>query len=344
MRTLREDICKSEFTAWGLFLITMKIVLFIISVFFVSSVMAQDVVPKAKTKEQRKAERKKMTLEQRIEEIAPVDVTLPSASLNMPGNNKITSLEDAKKYVNETVPNYGKELKEKSKKTAKNLKKQQAKLFDGKNYKDIAVEKRVRKQGSGNRLHYIEFYVLKNHQAPLQHRRVNTWYDEKNRRFSEVLSRDTKNNSLLHGPYREYRGDNLVKEGYYYLGSKDGRWMEYDKDFILLNKESYVKGFFADSKISYFDGDSTKIQEVIPVKYDKITGNYYKFFKDGTLAEEGEYDLGKKIKVWVEYYEGGNRRKKVMQHPNNFDDSADPYVLIEYDENRKVTFEYKKTD
>jgi antitoxin component YwqK of YwqJK toxin-antitoxin module len=322
----------------------MKIVLFIISVFFVGSVMAQDVVPKAKTKEQRKAERKKMTLEQRIEEIAPVDVTLPSASINMPGKNKITSLEDAKKYVYETVPNYGKELKEKSKKTAKNLKKQQAKLFDGKNYKNIAVEKRIYKRGSAKNLHYIEFYVLKNHQAPLQHRRVNTWYDEKNKRFSEVLSRDTKTNSLLHGPYREYRGDNLVKEGYYYLGSKDGRWMEYDKDFILLNKENYIKGFYADSKISYFDGDSTKIQEVIPVKYDKITGNYYKFFKDGTLAEEGVYDLGKKVKVWVEYYEGGNRRKRVMQHPNNFDDLAEPYVQIEYDENRKVTFERKKID
>jgi antitoxin component YwqK of YwqJK toxin-antitoxin module len=374
----------------------MKIVLCIISVFFIGSLMAQDVVPKAKTKEQRKAERKKMTLEQKIEDIAPVDVTLPNAKVRLPGNNTIKNLEDAKKvkgkivksgkkgkdyvsdgevfedidkqieklsdsfekteqstkksldearkYVSETIPDYGKQLKEKSKKVAKDLKKQQTKLFDGKNYKQIAVEKRVRKRGSGKSLHYIEFYVLKEHQAPLPYRRVNTWYDEKNKRFSEVLSRDTKTNSLLHGPYREYRGESLVKEGYYYLGVKDGRWLEYDKDFVLLNKENYVKGFYADSKISYFDGDSTKIQEVIPVKYDKITGDYYKFFKDGTLAEEGVYDLGKKIKVWVEYYEGGNRRKRVTQHPNNFDDLAEPFVLIEYDENRKVTFEHKKTE
>lgn len=317
----------------------MRISAIIMIIFFSLQAIGQDVVPKAKTKEQRKAERKKMTLEQRIEDALPVDVSLPSASLNAPGNQKISSLEDARKYVNETVPDYGRSVKERTKKAAKNLKKQEAKLFDGKNYKGIAVEKRILKRRSSSQL-YQEFYVLKEHRDPLPYHRTFTWFDEKNKRFAEVLSRDPKTNSLLHGPYREYRGDNLVKEGYYYLGVKDGRWLQYDKDFVLLDKENYKEGFYEESRISYYEAG--KIREVIPVRFGKISGNYYRFFENGTLAEEGRYDDGKKIGKWVEYYEGGNRRKKEVQHPVNYFDETEPYTLIEYDDKGKITFENKK--
>lgn len=318
----------------------MRISAIITIIFFSLQAIGQDVVPKAKTKEQRKAERKKMTLEQKIESTLPVDVALPSASLNAPGNQKISSLEEARKYVNETVPDYGKSIKERTKKAAKNLKKQEAKLFDGRNYKGIAVEKRILKRRSS--LLYQEFYVLKEHKEPLPYHRVFTWFDEKNKRFSEVLSRDPKTNSLLHGPYREYRGDNLVKEGYYFMGVKDGRWLQYDKDFILLDKENYHKGFYEESRISYYGSDSTRVREVVPVRFGKISGNYYRFFENGALAEEGRYDDGKKIGKWVEYYEGGNRRKKEIQHPLNYFDDTEPYTLIEYDDKGKVTFENKK--
>ncbi|MBX2953985.1 MAG: hypothetical protein KF870_15895 [Leadbetterella sp.] len=318
----------------------MRISVIIAFIFFCLQVTAQDVVPKAKTKEQRKAERKKMTLEQKIENTLPVDVSLPSASLNAPGSQKISSLEDARKYVNETVPNYGKSVKERTRKTAKILKKQESRLFDGKNYKGIAVEKRILKRRSS--LLYQEFYVLKEHRDPPPYHRTFTWFDEKNKRVSEVLARDPKTNSLLHGPYREYRGDNLVKEGYYYMGLKDGRWLQYDKDFILLDKENYHEGFYDESRISYYGGDSTRIREVVPVRFGKINGTYYRFYENGTLAEEGRYDDGKKIGKWVEYYEGGNRRKREIQHPVNYFDETEPYTVIEYDDKGKVTFENKK--
>ncbi len=319
----------------------MRIAAIIVASFFSFQALGQDVVPKAKTKEQRKAERKKMTLEQKIEDVLPVDVSLPSANLNAPSGQKISSLEDARKYVNETVPDYGKSVKERTRKVAKNLKKQEAKIFDGKNYKGIAVEKRILKRRSS--LLYQEFYVLKEHRDPLPYRRSLTWYDKKNHRLSEVLSRDPKTNSLLHGPYREYRGENLVKEGYYYMGVKDGRWLQYDKNFILLDKETYQKGFYEESRISYYGNDSTRVREVIPVRFGKTNGNYYRFFENGTLAEEGRYDDGKKIGKWVEYYEGGNRRKKEIQHPVNYFDEAEPFTLIEYDEKGKITFENRKS-
>ncbi|MCP9748671.1 hypothetical protein, partial [Lacihabitans sp. CS3-21] len=61
----------------------MKRILFIyiLIIGFSSFVSAQDIIPKAKTKAERKADRKKMTLEERIEDTVPLDVNLPKANL-----------------------------------------------------------------------------------------------------------------------------------------------------------------------------------------------------------------------------------------------------------------------
>ena len=306
---------------------------------FFGNAFAQGIIPKPKTKAEQKAERKKMTLEQRIEDVVPLDVNLPKANVKLPGDHKISSVEDAKKFMNETIPSLSNDVKAKSKKTKKALAKAKAEIFDGKSYEKISIAKRIYKKGSGSRLVYQEFYVLKNYQKPNAYHRTLTWFDEKNKKFVDALTRDTKTNVLLHGPYKEYRGDNLVKEGFYYLGAKHGRWMEYDKDFILLNKEYYNKGFSSESEISYYGPDSTKIKEVLPKTYGKVTGAYWKFYEDGTTAEEGHYDDGKKVGRWVEFYSGGNRRKKVTQYPKDVFDNSEPFVMQEYSADGKLTYD-----
>jgi hypothetical protein len=304
------------------------------------NLVGQDVIPKAKTKAQQKADRKKMTLEQKIENTLPIDVTLPKASVKLPGDNNISSVEDAKKFMNETLPSMGSDLKAKSKKAKKALEKAKLEVFDGKSYEKIAIEKRIYKRGSGSRLQFQEFYILKVHQKPNPYHRTLFWYDEKNKKIVEAVSRDLKTNRLMHGPFKEYRGETLVTEGFYYLGAKNGRWVEYDKDFNLINKEKYVKGFYEESEISYYDADSSKIKEVIPKLYGKVTGNYWSFFEDGTLEFEGKYDDGIKIGKWVEYYPGGNRRKKETQYQNNIFEGIEPYTLREYDAGGKLIFEH----
>jgi antitoxin component YwqK of YwqJK toxin-antitoxin module len=300
---------------------------------------AQDVVPKAKTKADRKAERKNMTLEQKIEDTLPVDVSLPSAkgSVTLPGNNKISSVDDARKFFNKTIPDFGSDIKKKSKKAKKALEKAKAEIFDGKSFEKIAIEKKIWKRGSGNRLDYKEFYILKDYQRPNPYLRTYTWYDRKANKIVEAISRDTKTNTLLHGPYKEYKGENLIAEGYYFLGVKHGRWVTYDKDFNLLDKIQYNKGFTADSEIVYYS-DSTKIKEVIPKLYGKTSGYYFRFYEDATLAEEGKYDDSKKIGKWVEYFPG-NKRKKETQYPADCYDPKEPVVLLEYDQNGKITYE-----
>ena len=321
----------------------MKRILFIYILLagFSSFVAAQDIIPKPKTKEERKAERKKMTLEERIEDVVPLDVTLPKpkGSINLPGDNKINSVEDAKKFLNETMPSLSSDVKSKSKKAKKAIEKAKLEVFDGRNFEKIAIDKRVYKRGSGSRLLYQEFYVLKQYHKPNPYHRVLTWYDEKNKKIVEALSRDTNTNSLLHGPFKEYKGESLAREGFYYLGAKHGRWLEYDKDFNLITKEVYYKGFYQESEISYYNTDSTKIKEVLPKIYGKTTGAYWRFYEDGTTAEEGHYDEGMKVGRWVEFYPGGNRRKKVTQYPKDIFDKSVPFVMQEYSMDGKLIFD-----
>jgi antitoxin component YwqK of YwqJK toxin-antitoxin module len=282
-------------------------------------------------------------LEEKIEDALPVDVSLPSASAKLPGGEKITSVEDAKKYVKETLPGYGekgKEFKAKAKKRKKEMEEAKAKIFNGKQYEGIAVEKRIYKRGTGSRMKYIEFYTLKDFQQPSIYSKSVFWYDERTKRVVEAISRDKNTNQLMHGPYREYLGENLIKEGFYYLGTMDGRWETYDKEFILLDKVYYNKGHLKDAQISYYDKAQQKIKEVIPMLYGKQTGDYYRFHEAGTLAEEGQFDEGVKTGRWVEYYDSGNRRMKETQYPKDCYDPSEPIILREYSANGKMTFEH----
>lgn len=282
-----------------------------------------------------------MTLEEKIESFVPVDVTLPSAKLKLPGDNNISSVEDAKKFVSETLPDLGLKVKRKTKK-AKELAKQAVEVFDGKEYDGIAIDKHVIRRGSGNSMRYTELYTSKkNDQETNPYIRDIYWFEEKRERVVPALTRDRQTNALMHGPYKAYKGDVLLEEGDYYLGTKHGRWVTYDGNGDVLTKFTYNKGFLAESDIMYYDTDSTKIKEVIPNWYGKKTGDYYIFNESGTLAVQGQLDNGKPIGKWVEYYPTGNRRKKETQYGSDFYDETKPFVIREYDEGGKMTYQNK---
>lgn len=315
------------------------IVLTINSSVLTVSVAQTPVIPKAKTKAEKKAERKGMTLEQKIESIAPVDVTLPGFKAKLPGDTEVSSVEDAKKFVSETLPDLGLKVKRQTKK-AKELAKKAANVFDGKKYDGIAVEKQIVRRGSGSRMRYTELYTSKkNDQTPDPYVRNVFWFEEKRQRVVEALARDRQRNLLMHGPYKEYRGEELIEEGYYYLGTKHDRWVTYGPDGTVLSKSTYNKGFLANSDITYHDADSTKIKEVIPNWYGKQTGEYFIFHEGGTLAVQGQLDNGVKIGKWIEYYPTGNRRKKETQYGGDCFDTAESYVIREYDESGKMTYQ-----
>ena len=305
----------------------------------IANAQTSDAVPKAKRKGDEGY--KKETIQQKLDKL-PVGITTPKASASLPGGNNISSLDDAKKFATETLPDLGLKLK----KTLKDVKKEIKSLkkeFNGRDFEGIKVEKQLIRQGTGNNMTFLEFYTLKEFTQPNSYNRHLFWYDRKANRIVEGIGRDRATNDLMHGPYKKYLNDLVVEEGWYYIGAKDGRWELYDKNYNLLNKEYYKRGFYQDSELSFYDERQIKIKDVKPKFYGKVTGEYLKFNESGTLAEQGMMDDSVKIGRWVEYYPTGYRRKKEIQYGKDcYDTAFESYIVYEYDEKGKITFESPK--
>lgn len=268
---------------------------------------------------------------------------LGSQNASLPATDlSISSVDDAKKFATETLPDLGLKITKGFKKVKKQLKSLK-KEFNGRDYEGIKVERQILRQGSGSRLTYTEFYTLREYKQPNPYSRHLYWFDHKANRIVEGIGRDKAKNDLMHGPYKKYLGDVLIEEGWYYMGTKHGRWETYDKNNNLLNKEYYDKGFARDAEISYYDDAQQKIKEVIPRNFNKVTGEYMRFNESGTLAEQGFLDDSVKVGQWIEYFPVGNKRKKEMQYAKDcFDTAFEPFLIREYDEKGKMIFESPK--
>ncbi len=144
---------------------------------------------------------------------------------------------------------------------------------------------------------------------------------------------------ILHGPYKKLQDNKVVEEGFFYFGVKHGRWERYgkdalDRDFVLLEKVKYFRGFLKESKITYYDEQRKKLKEVIPIKDGKEDGTYYLYHSNGNLACKGTYQNGCKVGNWVEYHANG-KRKKDISYPRNWFEPAEPQIR-EYDENGRM--------
>ncbi len=253
------------------------------------------------------------------------------------------SIDDTKGLLTETLPDLG--LKLKKAKKAVSGKSEKAKVSKTE-YEGLPMVKLYTKYGSGDREIIEEFYVLRGEKAPSPYVKEIFWYDQKNRRVSSAVIKEKENAVLLHGPYKRYQGGDLMEEGFYYAGMKDGRWEKYDGKFMLIDKTRWQRGFPAESRIAYYDSTHTKIKEVIPMEYGKVKGNYYAFYENGLPAEEGKYDNGVKVGRWTEYYPTnavGRRRRKLTQYAaDRWDTAFEPYVISEWDDRGKLTYERPK--
>jgi antitoxin component YwqK of YwqJK toxin-antitoxin module len=213
-------------------------------------------------------------------------------------------------------------------------------------YEDIKFELRIGEYGSGTRLTVEEINVLRNpdEAEPSIYAKEIWWYDPKLRRVTNVPRKDKDYGEICHGPYKKYVNDELVEEGFFYVGVKDGRWETYSQEYILLSKEKYDNGFLADSKFSYYDKAQTKIKEVIPIKHHKITGEYRSFYEGGQLKEEGKFDDSVKVGRWREYHQFGSmgRLKKETMYAKDKFDASEPEILVERDNKGKIIYEAPK--
>ncbi|MGF7219006.1 antitoxin component YwqK of YwqJK toxin-antitoxin module [Spirosoma lacussanchae] len=266
-------------------------------------------------------------------------------TLGVPTTSSLKEQKDA--YLSTIIPaDLG--LKVKQLKKLKADRKSKKKLLKTE-YEGLSIVKAYTKMGSGDRTIVEEFSILRSNDAarPLPYVRDVYRYYQRSARVSSSIIRDEGTGLLLHGPYKRYQNGELVEEGFYYAGMRDGRWEKYDSKFMLVDKTYWHRGVPADSKLTYYDSTHQKIKEIVPVEYGKITGTYMAFHENGALAEEGKYDNGVKIGRWTEFYPstpGGRRmRRKIVQHGSSqWDADFEPIVLTEWDEKGKVTFERAK--
>ncbi|MCF2496650.1 toxin-antitoxin system YwqK family antitoxin [Dyadobacter chenhuakuii] len=267
--------------------------------------------------------------------------SVPGASTRG-ANGKPTSLST---LFGETIPDLGLKVKEyKSQKKDRKSKKEKAKLAKVQ-YEGIPMQSMSVKYGSGDRATVEYFHVLKEYKPLNQYvMGANTrWYDKKGKKLSSALIKDKEQALPLHGSYKKYSGENLIEEGFYYMGVKDGRWVKYDTKFNLIDKSVWERGFPAESQITYYDSAHSQIKEVLPVMFGQVEGEYLQFYKEGQLAVSGKYDGGAKIGRWVEYYQFKRQRKKEIQYPKSgWDEEFEPFVLREWDEKGKLLYDYTK--
>lgn len=267
-------------------------------------------------------------------------ITAPSLGAGATVGGKAVKPGDAVGFFSETLPDLGLKIKEYRK--AEKAKRKKKKKFHT-DYEGLSIVRMTSSTGSGDRITQIEFHVLKENRVPRLYDGLDVfWYDSRNRIISKAVIKDKESALILHGPYKRYVSGNLVEEGHYYVGTKDGRWETYDANYRLLDKTKWSRGFPAESIISYYDSAHTKVLEVIPIHYGKRKGDYLKFYDGGQLMVKGQYDNDLPIGTWNEYYQYKRQRRKITRYPRYWYEDGDGILISEWDEKGKLIYERPK--
>lgn len=210
------------------------------------------------------------------------------------------------------------------------------------------IKRGFTKSGGSYRETIETFGYLPVYEAPDRYAPYKYYYDTKNRKLarSAAVQEDTDRYKVLHGPYKKTLDGEVVEEGYFYVGTKHLRWEKYrnNEDHTLVGKEHYEKGFLRDAVVTYY-GDTKKIKEVIPYEYGQVQGPYYRFYENGQLEWSGQYEKGRKVGVWINYYDFRNRRRYEYQYPKTaYDAPHEPYLLRAYDRHATPIYERGKFD
>lgn len=199
-------------------------------------------------------------------------------------------------------------------------------------YYGVKTKKGFTRKGFGDKITVELFYYLKRSEKPNTFVRDIYWYDFTRREIRRTSNFDPEKGVLLHGPYKKMQGEVVLEEGIYFKGTKHGRWMKYDRDHILDDKEKYYKGWPKESLVTHYDPlERKKVKEIIPIEFHEREGYYYLFHENGKIAVVGEYQWGERVGDWVENFEDG-KRKKILTFPSEPFQDIRPYVKKEFNE------------
>lgn len=217
-------------------------------------------------------------------------------------------------------------------------KKPKKKVFYG-----IKTKKGFTRKGFGDKVTYELFYYLKKNDAPQPYVRDIYWYDYTRKEIRKTSTFDPAKGVLLHGPYEKRQGQIVLQKGIFYKGTKHGRWLTYNRDSVLTDKERYYRGWPKESLVSYYDPHERKrMKEMTPIEFGEKEGNYILFHENGQLAVQGQYEWDQKVGDWTEYYSTGKRKKIVAYPKEPFDKEMKPYIKVEWNDKGKEVYRNNK--
>ncbi len=112
----------------------------------------------------------------------------------------------------------------------------------------------------------------------------------------------------MEGPAREwYENGQLMSEGVYVKGNRDGLWKEYYSNGNLQMEAIFDRSKVSGSVTEYFENGevrSTGFYEVAGRK-KKRTGRWITYYSNGSRESEGEYIKNERVGRWQEWYENG---------------------------------------
>lgn len=205
----------------------------------------------------------------------------------------------------------------------------------------VKTKKGFAKRGMANDLQVETYrFIAELPPPPDNYVRDYHWYDIEKREVSRNRDVADKKGFLLHGSYQRSIGGDIVEEGMFYKGLKHGRWLLYNRDFELVDKEYYYKGWPIESEIVWYDGSQNKMKEITPIEYGEREGNFYIFHENGQIAVAGQYRFDSRVGLWTEYYRMQRRPKRQIQYsPDPFDKNFQPYIVKEWDEQGNLIYE-----
>jgi len=159
------------------------------------------------------------------------------------------------------------------------------------------------------------------------------YHDRQGNRIVSVAGKGQVLENVLHGPYTKEVNEVIVEKGMFYKGMKHEIWMIQNRDSTLADKVHYHMGWFRDSEISYYDDDTkSRLKEVIPIRYGKKEGNYYRFFENGKIAVQGKYAFDQRVGVWEEFYNISVTavKREIQFRPEFYMKEFEPYIRKEW--------------
>ncbi|WP_191906467.1 toxin-antitoxin system YwqK family antitoxin [Hymenobacter baengnokdamensis] len=208
------------------------------------------------------------------------------------------------------------------------------------------IKKAYVKSGPKGRNQIIEiFYFLKTFKQPDPMAPARYYYSAKKHRiFKAVGELNPATDKVLHGPYKKMQNNKVLETGYFANGTRHLRWEKFDSKGNLLAKTHYEMGFPRDANISYYDAGNTMLKEVVPYVNGKLEGDYVKYRNDGQREWTGQFENGRRVGEWTNYWDYKNYRHYVYQYGDSGyePEVEEPELIREYSHGGSVIYDKEK--